>query len=64
MMEHQKRIDTAGIAAILGYSVRHVRDQIAKRPDFPRPAVNLSQRHRLWNEVDVLRWRDTVSQAA
>lgn len=63
-MEAQKRIDTAGIAQLLGYSVRHVRDQITKRPDFPRPSVNLSQRHRLWNEVDVLLWRDTVSQAA
>lgn len=63
-MEAQKRIDTAGIALLLDYSVRHVRDHITKRPDFPKPAINLSQRHRLWNEVDVLRWRDSVSQAA
>jgi predicted DNA-binding transcriptional regulator AlpA len=59
-----KTIDTAGIAAILGYKRRYVTDVISKRPDFPKPVFNLSQKNRRWSEIDVLRWAQEVSQAA
>lgn len=59
-----ERIDTAGIAALLGYSVRHARDYVTKKPDFPKPSVSLSFRHRLWDKADVLKWAERVSQAA
>lgn len=63
-------IDTARIADILGMTREHVTDRITKRPDFPRPALNLSQRARRWRETDVLAWaglaqpsRDAISEA-
>lgn len=59
-----EKIDTAGIAALLGYSVRHVRDYVTKLPEFPAPSVNLSPKHRRWNKADVLGWSERVSQAA
>lgn len=34
----------------------YVRDRIVKRPDFPRPAVFVSQKCRRWNTDDVQRW--------
>lgn len=34
----------------------YVRDRIVKRPDFPRPAVCLSQKFRRWNAEDVRQW--------
>ena len=37
-------IDTAEIARILGVSRAHCVGRLIKRPDFPRPAVNISQR--------------------
>lgn len=49
-----KTIDTAGIAAMLGLSREHVTDRLIKRPDFPRPVVNLSRRTRRWAERDVV----------
>ena len=63
-MELSERIDTAGIAVLLGYSVRHVRDYVTKLPEFPAPSVNLSPKHRRWDKVDVLSWSERVSQAA
>jgi len=59
-----KRIDTAGIAQMLGYSRRHVTDVITKRPDFPRPVIATSQKNRWWDETQVMRWVQQVSQAA
>lgn len=34
----------------------YVRDRIVKRPDFPRPAVFLSQKFRRWSADDVRQW--------
>lgn len=59
-----KTLDTAGIAAMLGYKRRYVTDVISKRPDFPRPVLALSQKNKRWSETDVLRWAQAVSQAA
>lgn len=44
------------IAAMLSATRPLVRDRIVKRPDFPRPAVSLSQKMRRWNKVDVENW--------
>lgn len=63
-------IDTAQIASILGMSREHVTDRITKRPDFPAPALNLSQLARRWRETDVRAWagldrpsREAISEA-
>lgn len=47
------RVDTAGIAALLGCTRAHVTDRLTKRPDFPRPIVNVSQKMRYWRLADV-----------
>ncbi len=49
-------IDTKDIAVMLGVTRAHATDRIIKRADFPRPAVNISQRLRRWAKSDVLRW--------
>lgn len=49
-------IDTRDIASLLGVTREHCVGRIIKRPDFPRPAVNLSQRLRRWDKREVLRW--------
>lgn len=47
-------IDTAEIARMIGLSREHVTDRLIKRPDFPKPAINISQRTRYWRRADVL----------
>jgi len=47
---------TSEIANLLGVSRAHLVDRLSKRPDFPKPALNLSQRLRKWRKEDVLRW--------
>lgn len=47
-------VDTAEIAKMLGLSREHVTDRLTKRPDFPRPAINISRRTRMWRRADVL----------
>lgn len=53
-------IDTARIAEILGMSREHVTDRVTKRPDFPKPALNLNQRSRRWREADILVWAGVI----
>lgn len=53
MTDTTARVDTADIAAMLGCSRRHVTDRLTKRPDFPAPFVNLSQKMRYWRLADV-----------
>ncbi|WP_314973049.1 hypothetical protein [Comamonas testosteroni] len=50
------RLDTAGIAAILGVTREHVTDRITKRPDFPKPFINVSRRLRYWRASEVQAW--------
>lgn len=50
------RIDTAGIAKMLGCSRQHVTNRLTKRPDFPAPIINVSQKTRFWSLADVQRW--------
>lgn len=50
------RLDTAGIAAMLGVTREHVTDRITKRLDFPRPFINVSRRLRYWRASEVQAW--------
>lgn len=50
------RLDTAGIAAMLGVTRVHVTDRITKRPDFPKPFINVSRRLRYWRASEVQAW--------
>ncbi len=50
------RLDTAGIAALLGVTREHATDRITKRPDFPKPYINVSRRLRFWRASDVHAW--------
>lgn len=47
-------INTAGVAQLCGCSRPHATNVITKRPDFPAPAINLSQKARHWRRADVL----------
>lgn len=47
------RVDTAGIAALLGCTRHHVTARLTKRPDFPPPFINVSQKMRYWRLADV-----------
>lgn len=55
------RLDTAGIAAMLGVTRVHVTDRITKRPDFPKPFINVSRRLRYWRQSDVQAWMTNKS---
>ena len=48
-------VGTKEIARMLGVCQAHVTNRIVKRPDFPKPAVNLSQKLRKWRREDVLK---------
>lgn len=50
------RLDTADIAAMLGVTRVHVTDRITKRPDFPKPFINVSRRLRYWRASEVQAW--------
>ena len=49
-------IGTEEISLIFGLSRSHVVGRITKRPDFPKPVINLSQRVRKWLRSDVEAW--------
>lgn len=53
---HAPRLDTAGIANLLGCTRQHAADNIAKRADFPPPCIDVSSRMRFWLYRDVLAW--------
>ena len=55
----QDTYDTADIAALLRYSRRYVAERLSKRADFPRPAVMVSQRKRLWWRREIDHWATT-----
>lgn len=44
------------IAEHLRLSVTYVRNTVVHRPDFPRPVVQTSRKHRLWAAEDVRKW--------
>lgn len=43
------RVTTADIAEILGVTQQHVTDRVVRRPGFPRPVINLTQKTRQWD---------------
>ena len=45
---------TADIAQLAGVTRRHATGQIVKRPGFPAPCINASQRLRAWPTAKVL----------
>ncbi len=49
-------IGTQDIARMLGVTRSHCVGRIIKRPDFPKPAINLSQRLRKWKREDVMKF--------
>lgn len=48
-------IGTKEIARMLGVCHAHATNRIVKRPDFPKPVINLSQRLRKWRREDVIK---------
>lgn len=50
------RLDTGGIALLLGCPREYVTSQVARRPDFPAPHIEVSRRLRYWRKADVLTW--------
>lgn len=50
------RLDTAGIAELLGCTRQHVTSRVTKRLDFPKPFINVSRRIRYWRTSDVKAW--------
>lgn len=55
-MQLPELMTTKDISGLLGVCHRHCVDRIIKRPDFPKPALELSRRVRRWSRADVLRW--------
>lgn len=53
-------IGTKDISRMLGVTQAHCVGRIIKRPDFPKPAIDLSQRMRKWRKDDVLRFLGLV----
>lgn len=53
-------LDTKDIAQMLGVTRAHCVGRIVKRPDFPKPAVNVSQRLKRWRKNEVLKWMGLV----
>lgn len=56
MASSAPRLDTAGIAELLGCTRQHVTSRVTKRVDFPKPFINVSRRIRYWRTSDVLAW--------
>ena len=49
------------ITALLQMRREYVRDTLTKRPDFPRPAIAISQKLRRWSALDVSAWVEKQS---
>ncbi len=49
-------VDTKDIAELLGVTRAHVTDVLTKRPDFPAPRINRSQKMRRWDRWAVEAW--------
>lgn len=54
------RVDTAGIAELLGCTRQHVTSRVTKRMDFPKPYINVSRRIRYWRTSDVKAWMEKL----
>lgn len=56
-------IDTAGIAERLELSREYVTDKLVKRPDFPKPHLNVNRKVRKWLAEDIEAWRKRTAKA-
>lgn len=54
----QELIDTADIALMVSASRSYVTSKLTKRPDFPAPALRLSQKTVRWSRGAVQAWLD------
>ena len=54
MTNYKPTMTTADIAQFAGVTRRHATGQIVKRPGFPAPSMNASQRLRAWPSAKVL----------
>lgn len=61
-MINQKLVDTQDIAQFLGVTRQWVTDSITKRPDFPKPVINISRKTRKWSLEEVFKWSQKGSQ--
>jgi predicted DNA-binding transcriptional regulator AlpA len=50
-------LSTKGIADLLELNRAYVTDNIVKRPDFPKPVIDFSQKTRRWRKADVMNYR-------
>lgn len=57
-------LDTAQIADKLNLRREYVTDRLTKRPDFPRPRIDLTQKTRRWAEADIEAWLRKRQQPA
>lgn len=57
-------ITTADIADDLGLAREYVTDKLTKRPDFPPPALRLSQRTVRWLRDDYETWKTAHIRAS
>lgn len=51
-------VDTADIAEDLELGRKYVTDRLVKRPDFPSPVINLTQKTRKWARAEFDRWKN------
>lgn len=56
-------LDTGDLATLLGVTRAHITGRLTKRPDFPRPAIDLSQKMRRWRLQDVTAWASGTTTA-
>jgi predicted DNA-binding transcriptional regulator AlpA len=57
-------VDTAGIAAMAKVEREQVTNRWTKRPDFPKPVINVSQKTRRWDINEVREWLRQPRRAA
>jgi hypothetical protein len=57
-------VDTAQIAAMAKVTRKQVTNRWTKRPDFPEPVQNATQKTRRWNINDVREWLRQPRRAA
>jgi predicted DNA-binding transcriptional regulator AlpA len=56
-------LDSDGVGAMLGYSGQHVRERLACRKDFPKPA-RIDGGHARWRASEIDAWMERVRKAA
>jgi predicted DNA-binding transcriptional regulator AlpA len=49
-------IGLSEISMTLNVTHDYARDRVVKRPDFPRPAISLSQKCRRWKKAEFETW--------